>query len=320
MTNSSMTVHNDAPDSVTIDTPNSGAMSDNFPHESINPDQSDTHDVKASWWNPSQSWFETTFDGAHMIHTNLGSGQNSTDSHPQYFDDGKVAVMIAPVVITPIASRFDLDFFVGPGTIPPLVNGFIQANLPAIIDHINVKHIERTWASGLSVGLSNIGINPTDLLCAYAGVSNVTSSSTDANVLMRLNNKASFTGSFSFHGQPLTHLTGSLTNLAIMVNIHANIGSNPKTVEVKSLKVSLDDYSIPVDFWTLLAFVAPWLAITLKAASVNANTIAMTINTIANAKIIEAINKAIKDHIPTLNTVLAESFAATETTSVSSGH
>jgi hypothetical protein len=292
VTGSSMTVHNDTSSSIAVSVPESSAMDDNFPDGNIAAGQSLTHSVTATWYNPAQSWFDTIFNGDHRIRTNLGSAQNNTSAAPLYFEDGKVAVMVAPTVITPVASKFDLDYFAGPGIVPPLVNGFLQANIPAILEHINKTGITKTWNWGLSVGLTNIGVTPTDLICAYGGVSNVNNTSLDVNVIMRANNTTSFTGSFKYESTDVASLTVSVSNLAIMLQLHADLSS--KVVEVKDLKISLGDYSVPDTFWLLLAIANPPLAVLLKTASINANTIAMAVNTVAKLSIIKEINKALK--------------------------
>ncbi len=296
LSRATMTVHNDKLSTLTVNISDSEHMGENFPNEDITAGASDFHQVKVSSWYPGQCWFKTTFDGTHEIKTDLGAGLTDTDANPLWFNDGQVAAMLSPIVVTPVAVKYDLDYFVGPGTIPPLVNGFIQSNLPAILAHINKFGIVKKWDSGLSVSLSQFAMNPIDLMCSYVGVSNATSTSADLNVIMRLNNKTSVTGSFLIKDHAVTSLTGDFKDLAIMLQLH--VSSDPLNVEIKSLKCSLGDYNLPTTFWVLVGLLFPWALIWLSTAAISAAALAMIINTVLNDTIVSKLNGVLKSALP----------------------
>jgi hypothetical protein len=130
--------------------------------------------------------------------------------------------------------------------VPPLVNGFIQADIHAILEHINTRGITKTWDSGFSVELTNIGMTPTDSPCTYGGVSNVNDTPLNIDIVMRASNNTSFTGPFIYESTDVAFLTISRSNLTIMLQLHTDLST--KMVEVKDLKISLRDYNIPAAF------------------------------------------------------------------------
>ena len=130
LTDANMTVFNDNPQQITVTVSNSTKMGDDFPSPSNIPAGGNAaHRISASWV-PGQSSFNFHFGSGDVMTIDLGTGVYSTKNTPETFADGKSAAILAPG--PPLTTDVDYHFwlFNGPGVLPPLINSFLQANLP----------------------------------------------------------------------------------------------------------------------------------------------------------------------------------------------
>lgn len=280
-----VTIHNDTLQDVNIDTPGSGHMKKSYPKTTIGRDSGVTNQIEGSIFE--QSWFDLTFNGNHQIHTELNHGDRcSIASRPQP-EDGKVAAMISRIS----SSSSQLDYFVGPGQLQSLINSVIQANLPAFMAFLN----------------PGIDLNPTDLVCPYAAVTNVTQNSVDVNAVLRLQ-KAS--ASLAVAG---TNVSASLNDLAIMVRLH--VDNLTHRVTLNEIKFSVAAFSLPKIFWPALFIWMPWLPQPVEFDTVN--NLSVYLNHDANQDILNFINGQL-DGLPLPKMLDKISFTSEPSTTIGS--
>lgn len=294
-TGAKMTVYNDTAASLSVDTSNSDYMKNNFPKSEIAPGGSQEHDVSVSLL-PWQSWFETTFNGGHTIRTELGSGYYDTSASPQSFADGQVASMVSPL----LGTSWQLDYFVGPGLVQNIVNNFVQANLPAIIDYINTKGID-TVQKGITFSLSGLQMRASDLVCPYASIVPSGKSALNVNAIVKIKNKTSITASIKNVPGNVSvpdSLSASLTDVGIV--IRARVPLDGGSIELTEIKFSLGNFSLPWELWAILialTFIYPLSIPVLTALRVATTGIlfaSILNNGAANDGIRAAINGALK--------------------------
>jgi len=292
LTDANMTIANDWSDHITVIIDNDSTMGQSFPSP-VNLDSGATASgyIQASpWYVPGQSSFDITFHSGHKMTIDIGTGLYVTDASPPAFADGTVGAVLAPGQPFSTGTDFNFLFFDGPGILPPLINSFVQANLPAIISSINATGITIKVSDSISFNISTLQLDPSSVVCTYAGAL----PSEDANV-WNANVVVSVGAATIVGSETISDQTGSL-NLSItslvlyaQVAFDTTFATKPK---VKALQCSLDDYSLSGTLLAILEVLFPEIA-ALVALGATAYRVAGFINTTFNQQIIDAINSAI---------------------------
>jgi len=220
----------------------------------------------------------------------IGTDLYVTDAKPPSFADGTVGAVLAPGKPFSTGIDFNFLFFDGPGILPPLINSFVQANLPAIISFVNSTGITIKVSDSISIHISTLQLDPSSVVCTYAGAL----PSKDANVwnanLVVSVGAATIAGSETIGGQTGS-LNLSIKNLVLYAQVafDTTFATKPK---VKALQCSLDDYTLSGTLLAILEGLFPDIA-ALVALGATAYRVAGFINTTFNQQIIDAINSAI---------------------------
>lgn len=292
LTDANMTVFNDNPQAITITVDNNTKMDDTFPSPSTIASAGSAGAKVSASWIPGQSSFQVHYASGDAMTIDLGTGTYSTSSSPETFADGKSAAVLAPGPPLTTDVDYHLWFFNGPGVLPPLVNSALQANLPALIAYVNANPIKIPVNDDISLGITNIGADPSTLQCVYASMLPQTNGNGDwyVNAVMRLG-QATITGNATIKGQEGDFTVG-ITDMMIWVQMTFD-PSFQTMPQIQQLQVSLGNGTINGTIIRILEIVFPIIAALIEAGA-SPYRIAGAINNQMNAAIINGINSALK--------------------------
>ena len=290
-TDADMMVFNDNPQTVTITVDHNVRMGHEFPSPSIIAAGGTASSRVSASWVPGQSSFDIHYASGDTMTIDLGTGPYSTNSTPETFSDGESAAVLAPGPPLTTDVDYRLWFFNGPGILPPLINSFIQANLPAAIAYINQHPITIPAGDSISLQITNIDANPQTLQCVYAGtLPQSNAGNWYLNAVIRIG-QAKIQGNATIKGQ-----TGDFTVgvTDAMIWVQAQIDPTLQTKpQVQQLQMSLGDYTIEGTIIGILETLFPFIALLIKAGA-TAYRVAGAINNQFNTAIISGINNALK--------------------------
>ena len=304
LTDANMTVFNDNPQPITVTVSNNTKMGDEFPSPStISAGSAAARKITASNW-PGQSSFNFHFATGDTMNIELGTGVYSTKSNPETFANGKSAALLAPG--PPLTTDVDFHFYLfnGPGVLPPLINSFIQANLPAILGWINTNPITidvHDSTPSLSFQITSVTAVPQTLQCVYASTLPMSTSTGSwyLNAVFRVG-QATMQGNETIEGQTGDFTLG-VTDAMIWVNMQ--VDPTLKTMpQVLQLQMSLGNYTLSGTIVKIIAALLPEVAALLPIGA-TAYRVAGAINNQLNANILSGINGVLKGLGTTLSSL-----------------
>lgn len=294
LTDANMTVANDWPNPITSVVDNNYDMGTTFPSPvTIGAGQTISHEVEASTWSLSQSYFDVEFGAAGTIHTLIGTGHFSTSATPAFLPSGQGGAVLAPGTPFSTATDFAFWFFHGPGKAQDWFNSFIQANLPAIINYIASHPITIPVNDSVSITISNLQMNPGSLTCGYAAAippSDPSSTIRAFNAILNVG-QGTIVGSASIKGHT-GDLNLSVSNNSIWVQFQVDLSGQQKP-QVTKLQTSLDDYTLSGTIIDVLKSAFPLVAKLFAYGLATPYHLAGFLDNNANQTIIDAINSAI---------------------------
>ncbi len=293
-TDANLLVYNDFINPLPITVDGNELMSNTFPSQTIQPGQSASGYIKASWW-PGQSSFVFHEDQSHQMLIDIGQAPfYITSANPSYFPDFTGAVVQAPGKPFSEGTDYEFYFFNGPGSIPPLINSVIAANLPAIQAYVakNPLTIKIPNDFFTELTLTSVNINVGDLYCVYTALTPKSGTIYNANVVCKLNN-GGLSGDLTLSvGDKNVSFNISVTDATLFVQIQldASFATKPS---ITALKCSLGNYDASGDFINELKDIPGLQEVFQLGAS--PYRVAGLVNNNFNSQIINAINDALSN-------------------------
>ncbi|KAF7529473.1 hypothetical protein G7054_g9829 [Neopestalotiopsis clavispora] len=292
-----MTVFNDCPQHITVIVDNNDNMSEEFPNPSnIASGANASACVDASTW-PGQSSFDISFYSGDKMHILLGpSPVYATVTIPPYLPNGKGGAVLAPGLPSATGGDYNFWFFNGPGILTPLINSFLQANLPAMVDHISSNSIDIKISETNELTIRGLQLDPASVQCTYAGIlpkSGGGSNLWNLNVVSRVG-EAYLVGTETI-GEHTGVFNLAITDMVVYIQAHIDLTFQTKP-HITALQCSLGHYHLSGTIIQLLEASFPLIA---KLFSIGATPfrVAGFINTIFNTSVIGVINSLFSELI-----------------------
>jgi hypothetical protein len=289
-TDANMSVFNDHSNDIEFVVDNNTNMSSTFPSlTDIPPGRNATGYVQASDF-PGQSSFVVHFDNNRSMQVQIGSSPYTTSVNPNFFSDLSGAAVLAPGKPLSDDTDYTFYFFNGSWIIPPLINSFINANLPAIIAYISNQPISINTSNQFvsNVTISQLELSPGALSCVSAGVSPTTGASNTtytANLVFNITSGV-IGGAMTVQGNN-GPFDISVSNVFLYVQAQFDVSMATKP-SITALQCSIGDYQASGGFIGLLESL-PIVGPIIQAGA-TPYRVAGAINTDCNQDILQSVN------------------------------
>lgn len=290
-TNAYMTITNNYPFSLIVTISNNINMKDTFPSQTIEAGKTSSLSYVSTGTEISQSYFNIAY-GSNTIKVNIG--QDSYVTNANFFgSEGQAGVLLAPTKPFSKDTDYTFYFFAGPGILPPLINSFFTANLPAIVAYVSTSSFTFDLDKDIQIIIKQLDFTPKSIHCSYAALSPIDQhhkNNQQWNINMILNLNGRISGSIVYHGMNINfHIT--LNNGSMLLQSILNI-NNLETFSciITKLAFSIQTFNLNKDLLTLIqTFFSTWYALIDTPYH-----LASTLNVKYNSLIIEKLNIAIK--------------------------
>ncbi|CAF2798165.1 unnamed protein product [Rotaria sp. Silwood2] len=276
-------------------------MKNTFPNQTIEAGRTSSVSYISSGTGISQSYFDIAYRFNTMM-VNMGQGTYVTNvnfSGPE----GHIGVLLPPT--KPFSKDIDyvFYFFGGPGILPPLINSFIAANLPAIVAYVSTNSLSINLDDAIKLTIKNLDLTPQSIYCSYAALSPVDYQENNLqwyiNMILNLNGK--IFASIMYHGMSMDfNVTLSAASMLMQTTINISEHQGFSCIATR-LAFSIQSFSINNEFVMLLkTFFSTWynlidtpyhLASTLnmKYNSIIVNKLNIAISNLINTTLIQDI-------------------------------
>ena len=188
-------------------------------------------------------------------------------------------------------------FFGGPGILPPLINSFIAANLPALVAYVSASPLHVDLSDGIKLIIKQLAITPQTIQCSYAALSPVPDQENNQqwriNMIFDLNGQ--IFGSLVYHSMSMD-LNATWADSSILIQAFVDM-DDPGAFSriVTKLAFSFERFNINNDLLMLFkTFFSTWYKLIDTPYH-----LASTLNTKYNTFIIDKLNNAISKLINT---------------------
>jgi hypothetical protein len=264
-------------------------MKDTFPSQTIEAGKTSSLSYISTGTEISQSYFDIGY-GSNTIKVNIGQGSYITNAN-FFGPEGQTGALLTPTKPFSNDTDYTFYFFGGPGILPPLINSFFAANLPAIVAYVSTDPLHFDLNKDIKIIIKQLDLTPQSIHCSYAALSPIQHHENNQqwhiNIILNLNGKIS--GSIVYHSMNMNfHLT--LNNGSMLLQAIVNISDlQAFSCAVTKLAFSIQSFNINNDLLTLLqTFFSTWY--TLMDTPYH---LASTLNVKYNSVIIEKLNVAI---------------------------
>ncbi|ESK82685.1 pi-plc x domain-containing protein 3 [Moniliophthora roreri MCA 2997] len=194
--------------------------------------------ISAYWW-PKQSSFNLRFRN-NTISVNIGQGLYNTGINDISGPPFEAGAMLAPINPFTTDTDYRFFFFAGPAILPPLINSYISANLPALSAYIRKNPIDFGKFGEFSLILRQFEAE--SFVCTYATMNPAGPSQWRMNVILNFTGEAG--GDFSW-GSWSTGLTLRTKGMSFLLQTSLDLRdlSNPSFV-LNTFQISIMDYSL----------------------------------------------------------------------------
>ncbi|TFY51478.1 hypothetical protein EVJ58_g10544 [Rhodofomes roseus] len=287
---------NDWPHDITVTTDENKRMGDTFPSPTVVHAHEMTHAyISASWW-PGQSSFRIIFGERSIVSVLIGQGLYKTgvDSivGPNTYEAG---VVLAPRKPMSNGTCYKFFFFSGPSILPPLINSVIEANLEAVKNYIEKKHVTKAFGNFI-LTLSRLQLD--ELVCTYGTMTPAGDRRFRVNVILHFTGTVD--GTFSWKTLKVQDFSFSTKKMVILFQATLDFSdlSKPSLV-LDTLQVSMMEWSLSDRAKAgLSAILGDILVLPVKGIwdiLTTAYRTAGFINTTFNERILNALNDTFKD-------------------------
>jgi hypothetical protein len=168
-TNVHMTVTNDYSQPLISTTSINMNMKNTFPSQTIEAGRTSSVSYISTGTGISQSYFDIAY-GSNTIKVDMG--QRTYVATVNFSGpEGHVGVLLAPT--KPFSEDIDYTFyfFGGPGVLPPLINSFLAANLPAIVAYVSTNSLYFNFNDDIKLTIKKLDLTPQSIHCSYTALS-----------------------------------------------------------------------------------------------------------------------------------------------------
>ena len=289
-TNAHMTITNDYPLPLVVTVSKNMNMKDTFPSQIIEARKTSFLSYISTGTHMSQSYFDIAY-GSNTIKVNIGQGSYVTNA--SFFGPkSHTGTLLAPT--KPFSKDIDYTFyfFAGPGILPPLINSFFIANLPAIVAYVSTHPLHIDLNNDIKIIIKQLDFTPQSIHCSYAALSPIQHHGNNQqwhiNIILNINGKIS--GSIVYHSMDMNfHVT--FNNGTVLLQAIVNMSNlQAFSCTVTKLAFSIQSFALNDDLLTLVqTFFPAWYKLIDTPYH-----LASTLNIKYNSVIIEKLNEVIE--------------------------
>ena len=291
----SMTITNDYLRPLVSTTSTNMNMKDTFPSQTIGAGRTSSLSYISTGTAVSQSYFDVAY-GSTTIKVNMGQGSYVTDA--SFFgSEGQAGALLAPT--KPFSNHTDyiFYFFGGPGILPPLINSFIAANIPALLAYVSANPLHVDLSDGIKLIIKQLDITPQTIQCRYAALSPAPDQTNNQqwHINMIFNVNGQIFGSLEYHSMSMD-LNATLAGSSMLIQAFVNM-DDPRVFSrlVTKLAFSFERFTINNDLLVLFqTFFSTWYKLIDTPYH-----LASTLNTKYNTFIVDKLNIAVSKLINT---------------------
>ncbi|CAF0792629.1 unnamed protein product [Adineta ricciae] len=289
-TSAYMKVTNDQPFPLILITSSNMNMKDTFPSQTIGAGRSSPLSFISTGGETTQSYFDIAY-GSSAIKINIGQVNYVTNA--SFFGPaGHTGGLLAPTKPFSQDTDYTFYFFGGPGVLPPLINSFIAANLPALVAYVSANPVQFNLNDDIELVINQLDLTPQSVHCNYASLSptedySIRNPQWRATMIMSLSGKIS--GSILYHSMKI-NFNFTISNGSVLIQAIVNTNDlQAFSCAVTNLAFSVWSFSINKDLLSLLqTFFSAWYQLIDTPYH-----LASTLNIKYNQIIIDRLNVAI---------------------------
>lgn len=289
-TNAYMTITNDYPFPLVATISNNMNMKDTFPSQTVEARKTSFLSYISTGTDMSQSYFDIAY-GSNTMKVNIGQGSYVTNAN-FFGPEGQTGALLTPTKPFSNDTDYTFYFFGGPGILPPLINSFFAANLPAIVAYVSAHPLHFDLNKDMRIIIKQLDFTPQSIHCSYAALSPIQHHQNNQqwhiNIILNINGKIS--GSIVYHSMDMNfHFT--LNNGTMLLQAMVNMSDlQAFSCVVTKLAFSIQSFHINDDLLTLVqTFLSAWYKLIDTPYH-----LASTLNIKYNSVIVEKLNEAIQ--------------------------
>jgi hypothetical protein len=270
-------------------------MKNIFPSQTIGPGRTSSVSYISSGTGVSRPYFDIAYE-SNTMNVDMGQGTYVTTvnfSGPE----GHTGALLAPTKPFNKDIDYTFYFFGGPGVLPPLINSFIVANLPALVAYLSTHSLYFDLNDDIKLTIKKLDLTPQSIHCSYAALSpaHYQENNQQWHINMILNLNAKIFGSIMYQSMSMD-FNATLSAASMLTQATINIGDlQGLSCIVTRLAFSINNFSINADLLMLLkTFFFTWYKLIDTPYH-----LASTLNMKYNSIIIDKLNTAVSNLINT---------------------
>jgi hypothetical protein len=168
-TSAYMTVTNDYLQPLISTTSINMNMKNTFPSQTIGAGRTSSVSYISRRTEVVQSYFDIAY-GSNTMKVDMGE-ETYVATVNFSGPSGHMGALLAPTKPFSKDTDYTFYFFGGPGVLPPLINSFISANLPAIVAYVSTNSLYFNFNDDIKLTIKKLDLTPQSIHCSYTALS-----------------------------------------------------------------------------------------------------------------------------------------------------